>query len=172
MLWSLIRKLARQVPLPAAPVDHHLPIGIKNLREGDFAAACRHLRAALAADSANVDVWYYLALAEANSGRLKDPIYHILSMVRALGGSISATNQSAWSFSRTGQTPMSPASVFSFYSPLFHAPKTALYSAAYRSAMACAMKRRLEPISLPSSGGPSACIQSVSARPSQNCQRE
>jgi hypothetical protein len=65
--------------------------------------------------------------ADANSGRLKDPIYHVISTVRALGGSISATNQSAWSFSRTGQTPMSPPSVFGFYSPLFRAPHTALY---------------------------------------------
>jgi uncharacterized protein (DUF1800 family) len=65
--------------------------------------------------------------ADVNSGRLKDPIYHVISTVRALGGSISATNQSAWSFSRTGQTPMSPPSVFGFYSPLFRAPHTALY---------------------------------------------
>lgn len=63
---------------------------------------------------------------DANSGRLKDPIYHIVSMVRALGGGVSATNQAAWSFGRAGQTPMSPPSVFGFYSPLFRAPHTAL----------------------------------------------
>src|SRR4051794_27821188 len=72
MLWSLIRKLAGKESLRAAAVDYHLPNGIKNLREGDFTAAYRHLRTALAADSANVDVWYYLALAEAHSGRLKE----------------------------------------------------------------------------------------------------
>ncbi|NRF67406.1 DUF1800 domain-containing protein [Aquincola sp. S2] len=61
------------------------------------------------------------------SGRLKDPIFHILSIARALGGSISATNQQAWSFSRTGQTPLAPPSVFGFYSPMFRVPQSALY---------------------------------------------
>lgn len=61
-----------------------------------------------------------------NSGRLKDPTFHIVAMVRALGGSISATNQQAWSFTRLGETPLAPPSVFSFYSPLFRVPHSAL----------------------------------------------
>ena len=66
------------------------------------------------------------ARPSASSGRLKDPFFHLLSIARALGGSISPTNQAAWSFSRTGQTPLAPPSVFGFYSPLFRAPQLAL----------------------------------------------
>ncbi len=64
--------------------------------------------------------------ATASSGRLKDPIFHVLSVARALGGSISATNQQAWSFTRLGQTPLAPPSVFGYYSPLFRVPHSAL----------------------------------------------
>jgi hypothetical protein len=62
-----------------------------------------------------------------NSGRLKDPIFHMVSTVRALGGSITPTNQLAWNFSLLAETPLTPPSVFSFYSPLFRTPKTALF---------------------------------------------
>jgi uncharacterized protein (DUF1800 family) len=61
------------------------------------------------------------------SGRLKDPFFHVLSVVRALGGSVSATNQQAWSFSRLGEAPLMPASVFGFWSPMFRAPQLTLY---------------------------------------------
>jgi uncharacterized protein (DUF1800 family) len=61
-----------------------------------------------------------------NGGRLKDPIYHVIALVRALGGIISETNQEAWAFSRMGQTPLAPPSVFGFYSPLFRIPRTSL----------------------------------------------
>lgn len=62
----------------------------------------------------------------ATSGRLKDPIYHVVAFMRALGGSISPTNQQAWYFSRMSQTPLAPASVFGFYSPLFRIPRSSL----------------------------------------------
>ncbi|MBP8257118.1 MAG: DUF1800 family protein, partial [Opitutaceae bacterium] len=61
-----------------------------------------------------------------DGGRLKDPICHVISLVRALGGTISATNQEAWAFSRMGQTPLAPPSVFGFYSPLFRIPRSSL----------------------------------------------
>ncbi|MBC7365361.1 MAG: DUF1800 domain-containing protein [Undibacterium sp.] len=60
------------------------------------------------------------------AGRLKDPVYHAAAFVRALGGSISATNQQAWTFNRMSQTPLAPASVFGFYSPLFRIPRSSL----------------------------------------------
>ena len=65
--------------------------------------------------------------ATPTSGRLKDPLLHIISMVRALGGGIPPTAALGWSFGRTGETPLTPPSVFSFYSPLFRVPKTALF---------------------------------------------
>lgn len=66
----------------------------------------------------------------ANSGRLENPIYNIVAFVRALGGSISPTNQQAWPLSRMSQTPFrAPSSVFGFYSPLFRMPRSSLIRA-------------------------------------------
>src|SRR6185369_15028814 len=63
--------------------------------------------------------------ATPNSGRLKDPIFHLISMARALNGGFTPNNGLPWLFSQIAQTPLTPPSVFSFYSPLFRIPKTA-----------------------------------------------
>jgi len=60
------------------------------------------------------------------AGRLKDPIFHIVSFARALGGNITPTNGLQWLFSRMAQTPLTPPSVLSFFSPMYRIPKTAL----------------------------------------------
>ena len=59
------------------------------------------------------------------AGRLKDPIFNIAAFVRALGGSISPTNRQPFSFTRMSQTPLAPTTVFGFYSPLYHVPRSA-----------------------------------------------
>ncbi|MBL9186434.1 MAG: DUF1800 family protein [Opitutaceae bacterium] len=64
--------------------------------------------------------------ATGNDGRLKDAIYHVVSFVRALGGTVSPTNGQAWHFSQMGQAPLAPPSVFGYYSPLFRIPRTTL----------------------------------------------
>jgi uncharacterized protein (DUF1800 family) len=115
----LIRSLVKSNPSPAyvqrvASVFNNNGAGVR----GDLKAT---VRAILMDSEARNDS------ATATSGRLKDPFFHVLSIARALGGSISATNQAAWSFSRTGQTPLAPPSVFGFYSPLFHTPQSSLY---------------------------------------------
>jgi hypothetical protein len=84
---------------------------------GDLAAV---VRAILTDPEARNDA------ATADSGRLKDPLDHVLGLVRALGGSIPTTNGLSWEFSRLAQTPLAPASVFSFHSPLFHIPNSPL----------------------------------------------
>jgi uncharacterized protein (DUF1800 family) len=114
----LIRSLVKSNPSPAyvqrvAGVFNNNGSGVR----GDLRAT---VRAILLDSEARNDT------ATATSGRLKDPFFHMLSIARALGGSISATNQAAWSFSRTGQTPLAPPSVFGFYSPLFRAPQSSL----------------------------------------------
>ncbi len=114
----LIRSLVKSNPSPAyvqrvATVFNNNGSGVR----GDLKAT---VRAILLDPEARNDS------ADATSGRLKDPFFHVLSIARALGGSISPTNQAAWSFSRTGQTPLAPPSVFGFYSPLFRAPQLAL----------------------------------------------
>ncbi len=114
----LIRSLVGSNPSPAyvarvATVFNNNGSG----QRGDLRAV---LRAVLLDAEARNDV------ASVNSGRLKDPIFHVVSVVRALGGNVSPTNQQAWSFSRLGETPLAAPSVFSFYSPLFRIPHTAL----------------------------------------------
>ncbi len=91
--------------------------GTPNNARGDLQAV---VRAILTDPEARDDV------AAANSGRLKDPIFNIVAFVRALGGSISPTNQQAWPLSRMSQTPLAPSSVFGFYSPLFRIPRSSL----------------------------------------------
>ena len=63
-------------------------------------------------------------VAPVTSGRLKDPIYHMVSFVRALNGGVSPTNGLGWLFSQMAQAPLTPPSVFSFYSPLYRIPRT------------------------------------------------
>jgi uncharacterized protein (DUF1800 family) len=65
-------------------------------------------------------------VAPADGGRLKDSLHNIAAFVRALGGTIAPTNVLPWEFSRMGQMPLSPNSVFGFYSPLYKIPRTTL----------------------------------------------
>jgi hypothetical protein len=62
--------------------------------------------------------------APPTSGRLMDPIFHMVSFVRALNGSFSPSNGLSWMFSRLAQGPLTPPSVFSFYSPLYRIPQS------------------------------------------------
>lgn len=114
----LIRAMVKSNPTPAyiarvATVFNDNGAGVR----GDLRAV---VRAILIDAEARDD------LATGNAGRLKDPIYHAVSLLRALGGSISPTNGQAWYFSRMGQTPLAPPSVFGFYSPLFRIPRSSL----------------------------------------------
>lgn len=52
------------------------------------------------------------------SGRLKDPLLHTISLIRALGGTVSNPQNLHWDFSLMGQRIAGAPSVFSFYSPL------------------------------------------------------
>lgn len=60
------------------------------------------------------------------TGRLRDPVQHLVALLRQLGGSVTASNQLGWELGRTGETPLAPPSVFGFYSPLFRVPQTTL----------------------------------------------
>ena len=64
--------------------------------------------------------------ATPTAGRLKDPIFHIVSFARAFNGNIAPANGIPWLFSQIAQTPLTPPSVFSFYSPMYRIPKTAI----------------------------------------------
>ncbi len=55
-------------------------------------------------------------------GRLKDAQYAIASFVRAMNGSLAPVNIQPWSFTLMGMSPLSPPSVFGFYSLLYQIP--------------------------------------------------
>ncbi|MEO5959207.1 MAG: DUF1800 domain-containing protein, partial [Opitutaceae bacterium] len=115
----LIRTLVKSNPSPAyiarvATVFNDNGVGVR----GDLRAT---FRAIFTDAEARND------LATGSDGRLKDAIYHAVSFVRALGGSISASNGQAWYFGLMSQTPLAPPSVFGFCSPLFRIPRSSLY---------------------------------------------
>ena len=57
--------------------------------------------------------------ATPTSGRLRDPILHLTSLVRALNGQITPANQLSWELSQMSQMPLTPPSVFGFYPPTY-----------------------------------------------------
>ncbi len=60
------------------------------------------------------------------AGKIKDPILHIAGFLRALNGRINPANGLPWQFSQVAQTPLTPPSVFGFYSPMYRIPKSSL----------------------------------------------
>lgn len=61
--------------------------------------------------------------ASVNDGRLKDPILHISAFLRALGGAYTPGEQLTYIYDYMSQMPLGPASVFSWFSPLYRVPK-------------------------------------------------
>jgi uncharacterized protein (DUF1800 family) len=55
-------------------------------------------------------------------GRLKDPLYFIVSFVRAMNGTIPSGTVIPWNFVAMGETLTQPPSVFGYWSPLYHLP--------------------------------------------------
>lgn len=64
--------------------------------------------------------------ASPTSGRLKDPIYHVVSFVRSMNGSLTSQNLRPWTFTTMGQTPLGPPTVFGFYAMLYKIPGSPL----------------------------------------------
>jgi len=61
-------------------------------------------------------------------GRLKDPMYFIVSFVRAMNGTIPVGTIIPYNFVAMGETVNQPPSVFGYWSPLYHLPlNPALY---------------------------------------------
>jgi len=57
-----------------------------------------------------------------NPGRLKDPIYFIVSFVRTMNGVIPSGTIIPYNFVAMGETVNQPPSVFGYYSPLYRLP--------------------------------------------------
>ncbi|MFO1251154.1 MAG: DUF1800 domain-containing protein [Inhella sp.] len=114
----LIRQLVKSNPSPdyvrrVATVFNNNGSGIR----GDLRAT---VRAILVDPEARND------LAGLNDGRLRDPIQHVAATARALGGGFLPTNAVTWELSLMAQEPLTPPSVFGFYSPLFRLPQSSL----------------------------------------------
>lgn len=62
-----------------------------------------------------------------NGGRLKEPILQISNLLRALNGGYLPTEQVTYLYDSFAQVPLGPASVFSWFSPLYHVPKSPLF---------------------------------------------
>ena len=65
--------------------------------------------------------------ATATSGRLKDAIGQTVGLVRAFGGQFGAGNLITYLYDNMSQSILTPASVFSWFSPLYHIPNSALF---------------------------------------------
>ena len=111
----LIRSLVTSNPSPAfiTRIAQVFNDNGKQVR-GDLAAV---LRAILTDAEARLDT------ATPNSGRLKDPIYFIVSFVRAMNGNIVPATVMPWNFVAMGETLNNPPSVFGYYSPFYRVPQ-------------------------------------------------
>ena len=110
----LIRSMVTSNPSPAfiqriATVFNNNGAGVR----GDLKAV---LKAILTDAEARLDT------VTPNSGRLKDPIYFIVSFVRMMNGTIVPAKLIPWNFVAMGQQANTPPSVFSYYSPLYRLP--------------------------------------------------
>jgi uncharacterized protein (DUF1800 family) len=63
----------------------------------------------------------------ATAGRLKDAIGQTVGLVRALGGIFGQQNQITYLYDYMSQSILTPPSVFSWFSPLYHVPKSPLF---------------------------------------------
>ncbi|HEU0124460.1 MAG TPA: DUF1800 family protein [Bryobacteraceae bacterium] len=61
------------------------------------------------------------------SGRLKEPLYFVTALIRALDGSIAPDSGISYIYDNMGQSVLAAPSVFGWYSPLYRVPKGTLY---------------------------------------------
>ena len=108
----LIRSLVTSNPSPAyvARVSAVFANNGQGVR-GDLAAV---IRAVLTDPEART--------LSAGSGRLKDPVLHMTGLIRAMGTPVGVPDTLIGQLSSLGQNPLTPATVFSFYSPLTTTP--------------------------------------------------
>ena len=115
----LIRSLVKSNPSPAyvkrvADVFAGIGGGVR----GDLKAT---VRAILLDAEARNDV------AGATDGRLKEPLLQTAAFLRALNGAFMPTNGLAYIYDHLGQMPLTPPSVFSWFSPLYRVPNSTLF---------------------------------------------
>ncbi len=65
--------------------------------------------------------------APANGGRLKDAIVQTCGFLRAVNGHFAPDNGLTYLYDYLGQSVLSPPSVFSWFSPMYHVPKSPMF---------------------------------------------
>ena len=115
----LIRSLVTSNPSPAY-VKRVADVfaGTQGGAVGDMKAV---LRAILTDPEARRDT------AGATEGRLKEPILQTAGLLRALNGQFSSTHGLTYLFDYMAQAVLAPPSVFSWFSPLYRMPGSALF---------------------------------------------
>ncbi len=71
--------------------------------------------------------------ATVTGGRLKDSIYEITGFIRQMNGFLAPQNIWLWEFTKMGQSPMTPPSVFGFYPMLYRMPKSPLFGPEFQT---------------------------------------
>ena len=71
--------------------------------------------------------------APADQGRLKDAIVQSCGLLRALNGGFSAGQGLAYLYDYMAQSILSPPSVFSWFSPLYHVPQSPLFGPEFQT---------------------------------------
>lgn len=66
-------------------------------------------------------------VAPADGGRLKEPILQISGLLRALGGGYTTNQGVTYLYDSLAQSPLGAPSVFGWFSPLYHLPKSPLF---------------------------------------------
>lgn len=90
-----------------------------------FSASGGNLQATITTLLTDVEARNDIPLA--TSGRLKEPILHTCGFLRALNGQFNNPNGLTYLFGYMAQSPLNAPSVFGWFSPLYHVPKSPLF---------------------------------------------
>jgi uncharacterized protein (DUF1800 family) len=69
---------------------------------------------------------------QATDGHLKEPLLHMMNLMRAMNATTNGTDNYSWSASQMGQEPFNPPTVFNFYPPDYIIPGTQIVAPEFK----------------------------------------
>jgi uncharacterized protein (DUF1800 family) len=69
---------------------------------------------------------------QATDGHLKEPLLHMMNLMRAMNATTNGTDNYSWLASQMGQEPFNPPTVFNFYPPNYLIPGTELLAPEFK----------------------------------------
>ncbi len=69
---------------------------------------------------------------QSTDGHLKEPLLHMMNLMRAMNATTNGTDNYAWFASQMGQEPFNPPTVFNFYPPNYVIPGTQLVAPEFK----------------------------------------